>query len=48
MLLPPSQSKLCMDDGLILDLLNFSVAIGFACGECARAAPHVAECFVQL
>ena len=44
--LPPSQRKLCVDDGLILDLLKFSIAIGLACGECARAAPHVAESFV--
>ena len=25
--LPPSQCKLCMDDGLVLDLLEFSVAV---------------------
>ena len=47
-LLPPSQRKLCMDDGLVLELLEFAVAVRLACSERACAAPHIAEGFVHL
>ena len=50
-LLPPSQRKLCMNNGLVLELLELAVAVGLACSESACAAPHIpdiAEGFVHL
>ena len=47
-LFPPSECELCVDDGLVAELLEFAVAVGLTCGEGAGAAAHIAEGFVHL